>query len=51
MKESNYNWFIVQLGQQSIIEQVIIDLRISYFGKIEKANRNDHNKRLMVAFD
>ena len=46
MKESNYNWFIVQLGQPSIIEEVIIDLRISYFGKIEK----DKISRFQTAF-
>ena len=51
MKESNYNWFIVQLGQPSIIEEVIIDLRISYFGKIEKDNTNDQYNSINVSVD
>lgn len=51
MTESDYNWFMVQLGQPSAIEEVSIDLRVSYYTKSGKDKYNDQYNSINATVD
>ena len=41
MTETDYNWFIGYLNEPRMIEEISIDLRVSYYTKSGKENYND----------
>jgi hypothetical protein len=51
MTETDYNWFIGQLSQPSAIEEIIIDLRVSYYNKSGKENYNDQYNSINASVD
>lgn len=51
MTETDYNWFIGQLGNPRAIEEVFIDLRVSFYNKSGKENYNDQYNSINVTVD
>ena len=51
MTETDYNWFIGQLNQPRAIEEIRIDLRVSYYNKSGKENYNDKYNSINVSVD
>lgn len=51
MTESDYNWFIGQLSQPGAIEEIRLDLRVSYNTKSGKENYNDQYNSINVSVD
>lgn len=51
MTETDYHWFIGQLNQPSAIEEIRIDLRVSYYNKSGKENYNDQYNSINVSVD
>ena len=48
MTETDYNWFIGQLNQPGAIEEIMLDLRVSYYNKSGKENYNDQYNSINV---
>lgn len=51
MTETDYNWFIGQLGQPRAIEEVSLDLRVSFYNKSGKEDYNDQYNSINVTVD
>ena len=51
MTETDYNWFIGQLNQPGAIEEIMLDLRVSYYNKSGKENYNDQYNSINVSVD
>ena len=51
MTETDYNWFIGQLNQLGAIEEIMLDLRVSYYNKSGKENYNDQYNSINVSVD
>lgn len=51
MTETDYNWFVGQLGQPRAIEEVSLDLRVSYYNKSGKEDYNDQYNSINVTVD
>ncbi len=49
--ESDYNWFIGQLNQPEAIEEIFLDLRVSYNTKSGKESYNDQYNSVNVTVD
>ena len=51
MTETDYNWFIGLLNQPGAIEEIRIDLRVSYYNKSGKENYNDKYNSINASVD
>ncbi len=51
MTETDYNWFIGQLGQPRAIEEVSLELRVSFYTKSGKEDYNDQYNSINVTVD
>ena len=51
MTENDYNWFMGQLNEPRVIEEIRIDLRVSYYSKSGKENYNDQYNSISTTVD